>query len=173
METKSLIDNIMNAPSATQAQQPATQRGELRNEQSSPASQSSATQPATQRAIPKFPASQVRASQSSALQPATQRGELRNELGSQAAQDLALERREHQKLYQREYRKKQKEIKSQLEQTQIKGSEVLMILADGNIQTKALHTEDDYIDLLDGFLESLKAQKYLLSFRIAREFVAG
>ena len=48
-----------------------------------------------------------------------------------------------------------------------------MILADGNIQTKALHTEDDYIDLLDGFLESLKAQKYLLSFRIAREFVAG
>ena len=81
----------------------------------------------------------------------------------------AAERREAQKLYQRQYRKKQKEIKTALEQTQIKGSEILMILQDGSIQTKILKSEDDYIEVLEGFLESLKTRKYLLSFRIARE----
>ena len=82
-------------------------------------------------------------------------------------------KREHQKLYQREYRKKQKEMKTQLQQNQVKGSELIMITSDGEISSQIMKTEDDYIQMLEGFLESLKAKKYLISWRISRESAQG
>lgn len=60
-------------------------------------------------------------------------------------------------------------MKTQLQQNQVKGSELIMITSDGEISSQIMKTEDDYIQMLEGFLESLKAKKYLISWRISRE----
>ena len=79
------------------------------------------------------------------------------------------EKRERQREYQQMYRKVQKQRKEQLEKNQLKGCEVLTIHTDGEVNTKPLRTEEDYIELIEGFLDSLKARKYLIGFRISRE----
>ena len=80
-------------------------------------------------------------------------------------------RKEHAKLYQREYRKRQKIEKELLRETQIKGSEILMVFTNGQIVSRDLHTEDDYIEMLNDFSESLKKQGSLLSFRITQRLI--
>ena len=64
-------------------------------------------------------------------------------------------------------------MKTQLQQNQVKGSELIMITSDGEISSQIMKTEDDYIQMLEGFLESLKAKKYLISWRISRESAQG
>ena len=80
-------------------------------------------------------------------------------------------RKEHAKLYQREYRKRQKMEKELLRETQIKGSEILMVFTNGQIVSRDLRSEDDYIEMLTDFSESLKKQGSLMSFRISQRNV--
>ena len=77
-------------------------------------------------------------------------------------------KKEHAKLYQREYRKRQKMEKELLRETQVKGSEILMVFTNGQIVSRDLRNEDDYIEMLTDFSESLKKQGSLLSFRITQ-----
>ena len=77
-------------------------------------------------------------------------------------------RKEHAKLYQREYRKRQKLEKELLREAQVKGSEILMVFSNGQIVSRELHNEEDYIEMLNDFSESLKKQGSLLSFRITQ-----
>ena len=77
-------------------------------------------------------------------------------------------RKEHAKLYQREYRKRQKMERELLRETQIKGSEILMVFTNGQIVSRELRSEEDYVEMLNDFSESLKKQGSLLSFRISR-----
>ena len=83
-------------------------------------------------------------------------------------QQISPTRKEHAKLYQREYRKRQKLEKEQLRETQVKGSEILMVFTNGQIVSRELRTEDDYVEMLNDFSESLKKQGSLLSFRISQ-----
>ena len=77
-------------------------------------------------------------------------------------------RKEQAKVYQREYRKRQKLEKELLREAQVKGSEILMVFSNGQIVSRELHNEDEYIEMLTDFSESLKKQGSLLSFRISQ-----
>ena len=75
-------------------------------------------------------------------------------------------RREHARLYQREYRKKQKAEKEMLKETQIKGVELIMVASDGQIVSRDLSSEEEYIDMITDLLESMKKLGHILSYRI-------
>lgn len=78
----------------------------------------------------------------------------------------SAERREHAKLYQREYRRKQKELTVTLQRTQVKGANIWIVFSDGTILAKDLNSETDYVEVLEGLLESIKNKGHILSFKI-------
>ena len=78
----------------------------------------------------------------------------------------SAERREHAKLYQREYRRKQKELTVTLQRTQVKGANIWVVFSDGTILAKDLNSETDYVEVLEGLLESIKNRGHILSFKI-------
>ena len=84
------------------------------------------------------------------------------------AEDKTLLKREHAKLYQREYRQRQKNQLHTLKESQIRGAEILLVSAGGEITSRILKTEADYIDMLEGFLQALKDSKYLISYRLSK-----
>ena len=83
-------------------------------------------------------------------------------------EDKTLLKREHAKLYQREYRQRQKNQLHTLKESQIRGAEILLVSAGGEITSRILKTEADYIDMLEGFLQALKDSKYLISYRLSK-----
>ena len=83
-------------------------------------------------------------------------------------EDKTLLKREHAKLYQREYRQRQKNQLHTLKESQIRGAEILLVASGGEITSRILKTEADYIDMLEGFLQALKDSKYLISYRLSR-----
>ena len=84
------------------------------------------------------------------------------------AEDKTLLKREHAKLYQREYRQRQKNQLHTLKESQIRGAEILLVASGGEITSRILKTEADYIDMLEGFLQALKDSKYLICYRLSR-----
>ena len=75
-------------------------------------------------------------------------------------------RREHARMYQREYRKRQKEEKEMLKECQIKGAELIMVASGGQIVSRDLSSEEEYIDMITDLLESMKKLGHIMSYRI-------
>ena len=84
-------------------------------------------------------------------------------------EDKSVLKREHAKMYQREYRQRQKTQLQTLKDSQIHGAEILLVAGGtGAITSRVLKTEGDYIDMLEGFLQALQDSKYLMSYRLTR-----
>lgn len=84
-------------------------------------------------------------------------------------EDKTVIKREHAKMYQREYRQRQKSQLQTLKESQIRGAEILLVAGEtGTITSKVLKTEADYLDMLEGFLQALRDSKYLMSYRLTK-----
>ena len=80
-------------------------------------------------------------------------------------------KREHAKIYQRQYRMKQKNEMERLKNTQIRGSELLLVSQNGDMTSRQLVTEDDYLDMMEGFLQALKEKQWIISYRLSKSGV--
>ena len=80
-------------------------------------------------------------------------------------------KREHAKIYQRQYRMKQKNEMERLKNTQIRGSELLLVSQNGDMTSRQLITEDDYLDMMEGFLQALKEKQWIISYRLSKSGV--
>ena len=66
---------------------------------------------------------------------------------------------------------KQKNEMERLKNTQIRGSELLLVSQNGDMTSRQLVTEDDYLDMMEGFLQALKEKQWIISYRLSKSGV--